>query len=195
MSIRSFIAVPVPEHITDHLARLHESVPHAAGKIRWVKATAMHLTCIFLGDIEAGQVDPIAEALETVSRAVSPFVTNLDGVGAFPNFRRPRVVWVGFDQGEDEIKELKLRIDEALQPLGIEPERRAFHPHLTLGRVKSEGRRGLLEEAAAAWTLPFENWVSGEVVLFKSVLGRHGPTYTFLARLPLGGVGTGSVEV
>ncbi len=187
MSIRSFIAIPIPDHIIEHLARLHESVPHAAGKIRWVKSSAMHLTCVFLGDIEPDQVDPIAGALVEVVAAVSPFVTSFDSVGAFPNFRRPRVVWVGFGQGAEEVIELKRGIDAALQPLGFEPERRQFHPHLTLGRVKSEGRRGLLEEAAAAWTLPYENWISRELILFQSILSRHGPTYNPLARLPLGG--------
>ncbi len=187
MSIRSFIAIPIPDHIIEHLARLHESVPHAAGKIRWVKSSAMHLTCVFLGDIEPDQVDPITGALVEVVAAVSPFVTSFDSVGAFPNFRRPRVVWVGFGQGAEEVIELKRGVDAALQPLGFEPERRQFHPHLTLGRVKSEGRRGLLEEAAAAWILPYGNWISRELILFQSILSRHGPTYNPLARLPLGG--------
>lgn len=186
MSIRSFIALPVPGHVTGHLARLHESVPHAAGKVRWLKFEAMHLTCVFLGDIEQEQVEPIAGALAAAVEAVQPFTTSLDDVGAFPSFRRPRVIWIGFDRGEEEIKELKRRIDGALEPLGFEPESRRFHPHLTLGRVKSEGQRGLLERAAAAWTLPYENWISGEVILFQSVLSRHGPTYTPLARIPLG---------
>ena len=186
MSIRSFVAVPVPGGVTEHLARLHESVPHTAGKIRWVKAEAMHLTCVFLGDIEPDQVDPIAAALSSAAEGVQPFATSLGSVGAFPNFRRPRVIWVGFEEGEEQVTELKGRIDDALEPLGFEPERRRFHPHLTIGRVKSEGQKGLLEKAAADWTLPFENWISSELTFFQSVLSRHGPTYTPLARIPLG---------
>ncbi len=185
MSLRSFIALPVPGHVTSHLARLHESVSQAEGKIRWVKAEAMHLTCVFLGDIETEQIDPISEALQRAAAGIPPFVTSLDSVGAFPNFRHPRVVWVGFERGEDEVTALKKRIDEELEPLGFEPEYRRFHPHLTLGRVKGEGKKGLLEQAAAAWILPYENWITGEIVLFQSVLSRHGPTYTVLARVPL----------
>ena len=185
MSIRSFIALPVPEHVTAHLARLHESVPHAAGRIKWVKAEAMHLTCVFLGDIETEQIDPISEALQRAAVGIPSFETGLDSVGAFPTFRNPRVVWVGFDQGEDEVNALKGRIDEELEPLGFEPEHHRFHPHLTLGRVKGEGEKGMLEQAAAAWTLPYENWITGEIVLFQSVLSRHGSTYTALVRVPL----------
>lgn len=185
MSLRSFIALPVPEHVTAHLARLHESVPHEAGRIRWVKADAMHLTCVFLGDIEREQIDPISEALQRAAVGIPSFVTGLDSVGAFPNFRNPRVVWVGFEQGEDEVTVLKERIDLELEPLGFEPEHKRFHPHLTLGRVKGEGEKGMLEQAAAAWTLPYENWITSEIVLFQSVLSRHGPTYNVLVKVPL----------
>ena len=185
MSIRSFIALPVPEHITAHLARLHESVPNEAGRIRWVKAETMHLTCVFLGDIETEQIDPISEALQKAAVGIPSFATGLDSVGAFPNFRNPRVVWVGFEQGEDEVYALKERIDVELEPLGFEPEHNRFHPHLTLGRVKGEGKKSLLEQSASAWILPYENWITSEIVLFQSVLNRHGPTYTSLVRVPL----------
>ena len=56
MSIRSFVALPIPGNIRSHLARLHESVPHSAGQVTWVRAEAIHLTCVFLGDIEEEQV-------------------------------------------------------------------------------------------------------------------------------------------
>ncbi len=186
MGIRSFIALPVPEEVTRHLARLHESVPHSAGRIRWVKAEAMHLTCIFLGDIEPGQVEPIGEAMTGVAAEVEPFLTSLDGVGAFPDFRRPRVVWIGFADGREEATALKTRLDDALEPIGFEPERRTFHPHLTIGRIKQAGERRALEHAAADWVIPFENWVTRRMILFQSVLSRHGATYSPLVEIGLG---------
>ncbi len=64
MSIRGFVALPIPMEIRQHLARLARSVPHSAGRITWVKPEAIHLTCVFLGDIEEDQVDPITAALE-----------------------------------------------------------------------------------------------------------------------------------
>lgn len=185
MSIRSFVALPIPEEVARHLARLHESVPRTAGRIKWIKADAMHLTCVFLGDIEQDQVNPIADALGEAVEGVDSYVTCLDGVGAFPNFNRPRIVWVGLDSGAEETRSLKIRIDAALQSLGFAPEKRAFHPHLTLGRVREPGQRGILEKAAAEWVLPYENWMSNELIFFQSVLDRHGPTYSPLARIPL----------
>jgi len=186
MGIRSFIALPVPGEVTRHLGRLHESVPPAAGRIRWVRAEAMHLTCTFLGDIEQEQIEPIGAAMSAAAASVDPFVTSLDGVGAFPDFRRPRVVWVGYADGEQETIELKSRLDETLEPLGFEPERRRFHPHLTLGRVKEAGDRRALEHAASEWVIPFENWVTGELVLFRSILSRQGASYEPLVRVNLG---------
>ena len=185
MSIRSFVALPIPGDIRAHLGRLHRSVPPSAGKITWVKPEAIHLTCVFLGDIEEHQVDPITAALEAAVSGRESFVTSLDGVGAFPDFRKPRVVWVGYDDGAREVVELKDVIDEALQTLGFDPDRRRFHPHVTLGRVKKPGNPKDLEHAAAEWVLPFENWITKNVIFFQSELTKHGPIYTPLARIAM----------
>jgi 2'-5' RNA ligase len=186
MGIRSFIALPVPAEVTSHLGRLHESVPPSAGRIRWVRAGSMHLTCTFLGDIEESQIEPIGTAMSSAVTGIEPFATSLDGVGAFPNFRNPRVVWIGYADGESETVKLKSRLDEFLEPLGFEPERRRFHPHLTLGRIKEAGERGVLERAAAQWVIPFENWITRELILFRSILNRQGATYEPLVRVELG---------
>jgi len=193
MSIRSFVALPIPGNIRDHLARLHESVPHAAGRVTWVKADAIHLTCVFLGDIEVDQVVPITAALEEAASSMESFVTCLDGVGAFPNFRNPRTVWVGYEEGAREVVELKRRVDSALEPLGFEPDQRRFHPHVTLGRVKQQGDSKEFEKAAASWVLPFENWITRNMILFQSELTKNGPIYSPLAHIPMSDPGS-SVE-
>lgn len=187
MTFRCFIALPVPEEIARHLARLHRSVPHEAGRITWVKAGAIHLTCVFLGAVEEELIDPVRSALEEAAAGIEPFETDLDGVGAFPRFDRPRVVWVALGKGAGEAVLLKKRIDRALEPLGFEPDRKRYYPHITLGRVRSQGRRGALERAAAEWILPYEHWMSREVVLYRSELTREGPIYTSLARVSLAG--------
>ncbi len=190
MSIRSFVAVPIPMEIREHLARLHRSVPHSAGRIKWIKPESIHLTCAFLGDIKEEQVEPVTEALGEAAAGMEPFVTCLDGVGAFPDFRRPRTIWVGYEEGAREVVELKRAIDCALEPLGFNPEKRPFHPHVTLGRVKQPGNARDLEHAAAEWVLPFENWITRNVVFFQSELTKHGPDYTPLATIPMSDPGS-----
>ena len=189
MTIRSFIALPVPGDIAEHLAQLHETVSGDAGRVTWVKAVAIHLTFVFLGDIEEGLITPIQEALEAAASGTDPFETSLGKVGAFPSLRRPRVIWAGLEKGADEAGRLKRRIDEMLLPLGFQVERKRFSPHITIGRIRSTGRPGALEQAAAEWILPQETWISQEVVFYQSELTRSGPIYTALARVPLGGNG------
>jgi 2'-5' RNA ligase len=185
MSLRTFIAVPVPTDVQRHLARLHESVPHEAGKITWVKAEAIHLTCLFLGEIETDRVGEIGKALREAAGTFPAFETCLGEVGAFPNWRQPRVVWVGLEKGEPEAITLKEQIEAALVRLGFPAEKRPFHPHITLGRVRSDGRPGALDHAADRWIIPFEHWMSREAILFRSELTPQGPVYTPLLRVPL----------
>ena len=185
MTMRTFIALPVPDEIADHLSRLHQSVPREAGRITWVGADAIHVTCTFLGEVEEDRITPIGAALERVASGIAPYEMSLDGVGAFPGFRRARVVWAGLEKGEEETTAFKLQLDEALEPLGFAAERRPFHPHITLGRVRQPGRTGLLEHAAAEWILPYEHWLCREAVLYRSELTRHGAIYTDLVRAPL----------
>ncbi len=185
MSLRAFIAVPVPTDVRRHLARLHESVPHEAGKITWVKADAIHLTCLFLGDIEPDRVTKIGAALRAAAGTFPAFETCLGEVGAFPGWRKPRVVWVGLEKGRPEATALKEQIEAALVPLGFPAEDRPFHPHITLGRVRTDGRPGTLDHAAARWIIPFEHWMSREVILCQSELSPQGPVYTPLLHVPL----------
>ena len=185
MSIRAFVAIPVPTDVRSHLARLHESVPRDAGRITWVRAEAIHLTCLFLGDIEPGRVTEIGGALREAAGSFPSFETSLGEVGAFPNWRRPRVVWIGLEKGERESREVKARIEAALVALGLPGEDKPFHPHLTLGRVRSDGRPGALERAAARWIIPFEHWMSREAILFQSDLTPQGPIYTPLVHASL----------
>jgi 2'-5' RNA ligase len=184
-ALRAFIALPVPGDVRRHLGRLHESVPPAAGRITWVKPEAIHLTCLFLGDVPAERVVPMGEALREAVAEIPAFETALGEVGAFPDFRRPRVVWIGLERGAEAAVALKERIEPALVPHGFTPEDRPYHPHITLGRVRTDGKVRELEHAAAHWVLPFEHWMSGEAVLYRSELTRNGPVYTPLVHAPL----------
>lgn len=186
MSIRTFVAVPVPLEVTRPLATFAREVGPEAGRIRWVDPESMHLTLFFLGDVEGDRVPSIEEALERASAGVRPFTARLDGVGAFPDLDRPRVIWVGISEGAQQLEELKKAVDEVLEPLGFEPDRRPFHPHLTLGRVKQAGRRGAVAGAASSWSFPAGSWTVDRLVFYQSILTRKGAIYQQLAAPRLG---------
>lgn len=186
MSIRAFIALPVPAAVREVLAGFGDDIPPGAGRIKWVATDAMHLTLQFLGEIEVAQVEPVEAALRTAAAGTGPYRTALADVGGFPDLERPGVVWVGLSEGADETVRLKKAVDTSLIPLGFEPEHRQFHPHLTVARVKEAGRRGLLAESAASWVVPREGWTTDSVHLYRSDLRPSGPVYTLLSEVRLG---------
>ncbi len=119
-----------------------------------------------------------------------PFSLRIAGTGAFPNAAHPRTVWLGADEGAEEIDALHHRLDESLAELGFRPEQRRFRAHLTIGRVRNADR-GMAELAQ----LLAENadYVAGvmdvdEVVTFSSELERTGPIHEALATAELGGL-------
>ncbi len=162
-------------------ARLKE----AFADVRWENRDKFHVTLKFLGGVEESTLQQIIERL---SGALSPFShTRLvyTGLGCFPNKRNPRVIWVGCENEEGVLLRVFQTIEEIVEPLGFEKEKRAFHPHVTLGRVRSPKRaQDLIEKMKS---LTFEQQVAEcrEVLVMKSDLRPSGSVYTVLHRIPL----------
>jgi RNA 2',3'-cyclic 3'-phosphodiesterase len=180
--IRAFIAVrvnaDVERAIIDLIAQLRS---HDDG-IRWVSSANLHLTLKFLGP--AAPIENIRRLqpeLEAIAADTLAFEVEAAGVGGFPDLRRPNVVWVGL-RGERLI-ELAARIDDAASRCGFARERRAFNPHLTIGRLKrprldSETRTRI--EAAKNRT--FGTSTIREMTLYRSITAPTGATYEALAK-------------
>ncbi len=188
MTLRTFIAVPLSSEQEENLAaterRLQREVP--AGTVRWVKPANIHITLHFLGDVLQERIPSIEQALESVTRLMPAFTCRLAGMGAFPNMRRPRVIWVGVQDTGNRLELLYTALGEALATIGFQPERRPFSPHLTLGRVS---RRATATEIQALSSILRQTEVGDlgpmpvqEVILFRSDLTPSGPIYTPLAR-------------
>ena len=175
--IRSFIAIPLPEHVQTYLGSVGdmwaEQVP--AQSVRWVKPHLMHATLRFLGDTEATLLPRVAALLDEVALAHESFSLALDHPGCFPNTKRPRVVWIGLQGQLETAHRLKAAIDQALVLLGWEAEDRSFSPHLTIGRVQDSRQvQGFRWEAAVEpLAIPVQS-----VQLIESDLQRSGPVYT-----------------
>ena len=127
---RLFVSIELPESITESLAKLD---PHVRG-VRWLEPRQMHLTLAFLGNVGT----EIQEALSEKLRAISwkSFFLPLLGLGTFPTKGWPKIIWIGVGSGHPHLFQLHKRVQEALLAVGLEPDLRSFHPHITLARCR-----------------------------------------------------------
>jgi 2'-5' RNA ligase len=199
-AIRSFVAIELPDEARAALADLQgdlkTQVPPKA--VRWTRPESVHLTLQFLGDVAPGKVEAIGDALRQVCAHQAPFKFQLEGLGIFPNPNRPRVIWIGVAEPGGALVALHKGVVQSLAPLGFEPEKRAYSPHLTIGRAaRHAGRRELAEvgDLVARSTVGTLAQVSVDhIVLMKSDLQSSGAVYTPLAVLPLGKSGNQGIR-
>jgi 2'-5' RNA ligase len=191
--IRAFIAIGLPgeiqhslEQVMRQLRERLQMLPNHA--VRWVPAGNIHLTLKFLGDVSMANLDMLKEMLLTEVKAHRAFEFSVGGVGAFPNTRRPRVLWVGV-QAPQELLALQSALESKAEKLGYSREERPFAAHLTLGRVSrnTTNQEALqIGEALGAVKVGFLGLVSAQgVSLFKSDLQPAGSVYTCLFSAPL----------
>lgn len=170
---RLFTAVRAPEYLVPVIAELEAQLP--SNGLKLVRPEIAHITLKFIGEVAEKEVAPIVDALRSVR--MHRFDALLKGMGAFPSPRRARVVWMGC---EGEFTSLFKRVEDALCSMGIKKERKQYHPHLTLARVKrltGEGCTRLEEVISRHKSTQFGGFEVGEFVLFESVLRKEGPIY------------------
>ena len=192
--IRAFIAVELPPAAREAVEGVVRDLRSRTGDgVRWVRPEGVHLTLKFLGDIDAGSVPTISEALDRCAASAAPFDLFLEGVGVFPNARRPRVIWIGLGGALEPLLALQQSVERELEELGFASERRPFTPHLTLGRVRDGVRasqvRGVSEAIAATTVERRAELPVREVSLMQSDLRPSGAVYTRLYAATLGGEG------
>jgi len=189
-ALRSFIAIELPGSIQSALSDIQRDFKKSDVDVRWVRPENIHLTLKFLGTIEESMVRKITDVLEKISVNYGTFTMTVSGVGVFPNVRAPRVVWVGTKES-DMLIGLQRDVEEGLESLGFEREKRKYTAHLTLGRVKSSrGKGALMEKAETYRERDFGSFDVRAISLMKSDLGPAGAKYTRVAefRLSRGGL-------
>jgi len=175
---RLFIAIDPPVPVRDALMRLCHGVPGA----KWVAPEQLHLTLRFIGEVDNGLFDDIADALGEV--AAPAFTLALDGVGHFPPRGAPRVLWAGVADG-DPVRRLHGRIETRLQRLGLAPDRRNFAPHVTLARLKQAPLIKVRDYLALNAGFATEAFPVDEFHLYSSRLGSAGAAHRVEASYPL----------
>jgi len=186
--MRLFIAVNLPSDERDRLQREAGVLRAARLPVRWVSADALHLTLKFLGEVADARVPEIEQAMTRVAGELPPFELELRGLGAFPNLRTPRVVWVGV-HAPPELARLAGGVEDAMAGLGYPHEDRPFSPHLTLGRADRDARADDFRPLAAlAAEFTFRAEVAARSVdLMRSHLSSRGARYERMLAAPLAG--------
>lgn len=186
---RLFIAAPLPAPVKTALVSAQARLRRAGAPVRWVAAEAMHLTLHFLGDTDPARVPEIEAALQQLCAEYQSLHLFLTTTGAFPNSRRPNVLWAGIGGDTAVLGQMVAALGRALTQLGLAIEARPFRPHLTLGRTRRDASPQAIEQLGdtirALPHLPAVSWVSERVILFRSDPRREGPHYTPLAACSL----------
>jgi len=179
--LRLFVAVEVPEDVRSALADAVAPIRERFPKARWVPPQNQHVTLKFLGSTYPRLIEWVTETVSGVAREHGPFATRVEGLGAFPNAHRARVLWAGLDDTGGGLERLAAALDQALVR-EFAPEKRAFTPHLTVARFEPTV---LLAPVEAVYeSEPFE---IDRIVLFRSHLRRPAPMYEPLGMYPLHG--------
>jgi 2'-5' RNA ligase len=182
---RLFVAAELPTDVKAELANTQARLRQANPQVTWVAPEAMHLTLRFLGQTEVALIPDLLAAIRTALVSHPPVTLRLSGLGAFPNERRPAVIWAGVDGSVAALGRAQASVEVALRAVGCAPEPKPFHPHLTLGRVRrqaSQQQQRQLSNALRALPPPEPlAWTIERVILFRSELGSAGPLYTEIA--------------
>lgn len=181
--IRAFIAVKIVA--TPELRKLLVRLNTMGGGIKPVAADKLHVTLKFLGDTDEALLPEITAALTAAVANRAACEVRLTGVGAFPNAKRPAVIWVGM-HGAETLIDIAADLETRLEPLGFARERRAFQPHLTLTRLRSRPPDAMFKILAEQGATEYGAARVASVELMRSELLPSGARHTVLASAPLG---------
>jgi 2'-5' RNA ligase len=175
---RLFVAIRPPPPVRARLLGLMGGVAGA----RWLADDQLHLTLRFIGEVDRHQARDADAALSSVHHPA--FSIALDGLGAFDRRGEPVTLWAGLAP-QEPLRSLHRKVDQALLRIGVEPDRRAYMPHITIARLpRGAGPvQGLVEQSGGATSPPF---AVDRFCLYESRLTPDGPIYEMVERYPLG---------
>lgn len=188
---RLFIAVDLAISVVERLTAVQRvwasRLDSEDVTVRWASPENLHVTLKFLGDTDEAMLPMLDDALGRLVKPLFPFEVSCQRVGAFPDMTRPRILWAGLDEkGAEVMGLLRQALERDIESLGFAPDARPYHPHVTLGRVKSKGAVDMTDLAGELGAYDFGSSYIKDIILYDSKLGPDGPQYTVRSRYPLG---------
>lgn len=176
IDISDDVRAAVSEFIADQKSKFHD-LP-----IRWERAEKLHITLKFLAEADERQAEALDRAIGQAAKVHAVFDAAIDGTGAFPSFRAPRVLWLRVGAGSEQMEAIAGGLESICETQGFPSEKRRFHPHLTIGRFRQFGRRAintgdLLQAEFGPHAFRVER-----LALYESSLSPTGSVYKILSR-------------
>ena len=153
----------------------------------WVTRENMHVTLNFLGDVDESEIPSVCRLIARTVEEFGSFELSVKGLGCFPKPDKPRIIWMGIEEGAQELTELQSQLAAALETMRFPRDRNDFRPHLTLGRLQRGARwnESIVAEVAQGQHLLGGSTIVDQVTIYSSYLDRGGPTYTPMSRIDL----------
>jgi len=178
--IRSFIAIDIEDPVlAEKIEQVKNTILSSKADLKPVERENIHITLRFLGNIPLSLVDEIYKIMQGLE--FKPFNIHIKGLGAFPRINRPRVIWIGIEEGAEELKRIQKQLESGLRKIGIRPEKEEFIPHITIARVRSGRNRDRLVKILVELSdVDIGFMTVNSIRLKQSILTPKGPIYKTL---------------
>jgi len=185
--MRVFISVDLDQPARREIEKLLEILEKKHWKVKWEKPEKLHITLAFLGEIDQSQTSKLKSQIQSLN--VKPFVISFKGLGCFPDYEWPRIIWLGLKGDLKSLAALQKNVQEKLVQSGFKPDIKPFIPHITIGRIK-QARAGERHEIArqirALAKMEFKGeWRVDRVVIYESQTLPEGSVYKKLVEIEL----------
>jgi RNA 2',3'-cyclic 3'-phosphodiesterase len=184
---RVFYAIDLPEpvrqRLAEHTRRLREAVPEAQAS--WTRPENVHLTLKFLGEIPTSRAERLSLAASLATEGLEPFKISIEQAGVFPEHGPPRVLWIGLRDQQGKLGRLQARLDDECAEAGFPKEKRPFHPHLTLARLRKPQHARTLASVHKDMEFGPVEMIVSELLVIRSELSSAGSKYSTISRHPL----------
>jgi RNA 2',3'-cyclic 3'-phosphodiesterase len=183
-SYRTFIAIELPHeiraHVVAHINQLRQSAQAVTAS--WNREDNLHLTLKFLGDVPAERIEALSHATAATVSQTEPFLITIGGSGTFPPRSKPNVLWIGIEDPSGTLARLHRNLEDECAKVGFAREARAFHPHLTIARLRKPQHGREIADLHRSIEFPEMRFTVSEVVGFKSELLAQGARHSALFR-------------
>jgi 2'-5' RNA ligase len=184
--MRLFIAIELPDAIKAEIDRVQQQLKASGPSANWTRPEGIHLTLKFLGEVPDTKAQEILQAMTAAAQGTGKLGLRVEGAGAFPNVKVPRVLWLGLSGDIEKLSELQAAVEDAMEGLGFDREERRFSPHLTLARIKfPKPRDNWPARIEGIRNVNFGGFEADRLSLMKSELRREGAVYEEVGRVSL----------